>query len=374
MGTPATRPRDTRSSNEPWPRDSRPPCAAATSPSEIRLDRSRSLVHSRQSHCTEARMRQGCGHLVLPTQDRTETKRGDRRLESLAAVRAALGRLRGADSVGELLNRATIELCRSCGFDRAVVFRVTNGEMIAESAHFEGDPQWAKDFVELAQIVRPQLNDLLIETEMIRHHRPVLVADPANDPRSFKPLVDAVKTRSYVAAPIMPGGRVIGMVHADHYMSGKDVDELDLEMIWTFAEGFGYAVDRTILVERLEAETAHMQQMADTANALIAELRSADLVIGPSEPETGNGEANGKRLRERFDRVPPEELEALLTRRELEVLELMASGASNAEIAQLLSIAVGTVKSHVKHILRKLRAANRAEAVSRYFRLTLVGG
>jgi len=319
-------------------------------------------------------MRQGCGHLVLPTQDRTETKRGDRRLESLAAVRAALGRLRGADSVGELLNRATIELCRSCGFDRAVVFRVTNGEMIAESAHFEGDPQWAKDFVELGRIVRPQLNELLIETDMIRHHRPVLVADPANDPRSFKPLVDAVKTRSYVAAPIMPGGRVIGMVHADHYVSGKDVDELDLEMIWTFAEGFGYAVDRTILVERLEAETAHMQQMADTANALIAELRSADLVIGPSEPETGNGEANGKRMRERFDRVPPEELEALLTRRELEVLELMASGASNAEIAQLLSIAVGTVKSHVKHILRKLRAANRAEAVSRYFRLTLVRG
>jgi LuxR family transcriptional regulator, regulator of acetate metabolism len=200
------------------------------------------------------------------------------------------------------------------------------------------------------------------------------VADPENDPRSFKPLVDAVKTRSYVAAPIMPGGRVIGMVHADHYGSGKDVDELDLEMIWAFAEGFGYAVDRTILVERLEAETAHIQQMADTANALIAELRSADLVLGPSEPETGNGEANGKRVHERFDRVPPEELEALLTRRELEVLELMASGASNAEIAKLLSIAVGTVKSHVKHILRKLRAANRAEAVARYFRLTLVRG
>jgi DNA-binding NarL/FixJ family response regulator len=113
--------------------------------------------------------------------------------------------------------------------------------------------------------------------------------------------------------------------------------------------------------------------MADTANALIAELRSADLVLGPSEHEA-NGGANGKRERERFDRMPPEELEALLTRRELEVLELMASGASNAEIAQLLTIAVGTVKSHVKHILRKLRAANRAEAVSRYFRLTLVRG
>jgi DNA-binding CsgD family transcriptional regulator len=283
-----------------------------------------------------------------------EIEHDDRRLESLASVRVALGRLRGAGSVAELLNRAAIELCRSCGFDRAVIFRVTGDEMIAESAHFEGDPQWAKDFVELAQIVRPQLNDLLIETEMIRHHRPVLVADPENDPRSFKPLVDAVKTRSYVAAPIMPGGRVIGMVHADRYMSGQDVDELDREMIWTFAEGFGYAVDRMILVERVEA------------------LSSVDLVLGPSEGETGD-ETNGIGQK-RFDRPPPEELEALLTRRELEVLELMASGASNAEIAKLLTIAVGTVKSHVKHILRKLRAANRAEAVARYFRLTLVRG
>jgi LuxR family transcriptional regulator, regulator of acetate metabolism len=291
----------------------------------------------------------------LPIEETTtDTKRGDRRHESLASVRAALGRLRGAESVAELLNRATIELCRSCGFDRAVVFRVTGGEMIAESAHFEGDPQWARDFVELGRMVRPQLNDLLIETEMILHHRPVLVADPQNDPRSFKPLVDAVKTRSYVAAPIMPAGRVIGTVHADRYTSGEDVDELDLEMIWTFAEGFGYAVDRMILVERLE------------------HLRSGELVLGPPDYVI-NGEVNGQHG-ERFDRKPPDELEDLLTRRELEVLELLASGASNAEIAQLLTIAVGTVKSHVKHILRKLRAANRAEAVARYFRLTLVRG
>jgi len=277
--------------------------------------------------------------------------------------------------VAELLNRATIELCRSCGFDRAVVFRVTDGEMVAESAHFEGDPQWAKDFVELGRLVRPQLNELLIETEMIRYHRPVLVADAENDPRSFKPLVEACKTRSYVAAPIMPNGRVIGMLHADRYFSGGDVDDLDREMIWTFAEGFGYAVDRTLLVERLEEETAHIQQMADTANALIAELRSADLVLSPSErePAGGNGAPAGERP-SRFQWDGPQELEGLLTRRELEVLELMASGASNAEIAGQLTIAVGTVKSHVKHILRKLRAANRAEAVARYFRLSVVRG
>ena len=55
-----------------------------------------------------------------------------------------------------------------------------------------------------------------------------------------------------------------------------------------------------------------------------------------------------------------------LTRREMDVLKHMASGKTNAGIADRLVVSEGTVKSHVKHILRKLTAANRAEAVSVY--------
>lgn len=47
----------------------------------------------------------------------------------------------------------------------------------------------------------------------------------------------------------------------------------------------------------------------------------------------------------------------------------MAQGQTNAAIADRLVISPATVKSHVKHVLRKLRAANRAEAVSRYLLL-----
>ena len=54
-----------------------------------------------------------------------------------------------------------------------------------------------------------------------------------------------------------------------------------------------------------------------------------------------------------------------LSERELEVLGLMAQGASNQAIAKQLVITVGTVKSHVNHILRKLDAHNRTEAVAR---------
>jgi two-component system, NarL family, response regulator len=53
-----------------------------------------------------------------------------------------------------------------------------------------------------------------------------------------------------------------------------------------------------------------------------------------------------------------------LTVRELEVLRLVAAGNSNKEIAQILSIEVGTVKLHVGKILEKLHARDRTEAAT----------
>jgi ATP/maltotriose-dependent transcriptional regulator MalT len=53
-----------------------------------------------------------------------------------------------------------------------------------------------------------------------------------------------------------------------------------------------------------------------------------------------------------------------LSERELEVLRLIAEGASNQAIASALVISIGTVKSHINHILGKLAAQNRTEAVA----------
>jgi DNA-binding NarL/FixJ family response regulator len=53
-----------------------------------------------------------------------------------------------------------------------------------------------------------------------------------------------------------------------------------------------------------------------------------------------------------------------LTRRELDVLTLLVSGKSNKEIANELSISEGTIKLHVNHILRKLKAQTRTEAAT----------
>jgi LuxR family maltose regulon positive regulatory protein len=55
----------------------------------------------------------------------------------------------------------------------------------------------------------------------------------------------------------------------------------------------------------------------------------------------------------------------VLTDRELEVLELVAQGATNQDVADTLVISLGTVKSHVNHIMSKLDAQNRTEAVAK---------
>lgn len=52
-----------------------------------------------------------------------------------------------------------------------------------------------------------------------------------------------------------------------------------------------------------------------------------------------------------------------LTRREEEVLHLLAGGLSNREIAERLSLSVGTVKNHVSNIIGKLQANDRTQAV-----------
>jgi DNA-binding NarL/FixJ family response regulator len=56
--------------------------------------------------------------------------------------------------------------------------------------------------------------------------------------------------------------------------------------------------------------------------------------------------------------------EEMLTAREREILQLLADGMSNADVAQRLFISQETVKSHVRHILAKLEADTRTHAVA----------
>lgn len=64
--------------------------------------------------------------------------------------------------------------------------------------------------------------------------------------------------------------------------------------------------------------------------------------------------------------------EILLTPRQQQTIELMASGCTNKEIASSLGLSIETVNTHVKQILKKLNAKDRAQAVAIAFRRSLI--
>ena len=71
-------------------------------------------------------------------------------------------------------------------------------------------------------------------------------------------------------------------------------------------------------------------------------------------------------------KLPPKEIDQLLSARELEVLELLAKGMVKKQIATTLGIGVTTVVSHVGHIYSKLEASNAPSAIAKGFKLGIL--
>jgi DNA-binding CsgD family transcriptional regulator len=295
---------------------------------------------------------------------RIEARRATAQMEALVRIQEGLVRLRECESPQELIEAAPRELLATCGFTRAMVSRVRGSLWVPEVLEVAGgvDPneEAFQRFVHGAEI---PLAHMLMETELVRRRIPVLVSDPYGHPRTYKPIVEVARSTSYAAAPIMPTSRVIGFFHADRFGQELPVSAEDRDNLWVFAEHFGLMYERSILVERLESQRSHLHDLLSEAVTAIDEICNAEIGLARSEQQPKPAAAT---------LGLPSRMAALLTAREQEVLELMATGATNGQIARELVVSEGTVKSHVKRILRKLRVDNRGGAVARY--LHLVGG
>ncbi|MFI9449592.1 response regulator [Amycolatopsis sp. NPDC052450] len=117
-------------------------------------------------------------------------------------------------------------------------------------------------------------------------------------------------------------------------------------------------------------EYVYAALQAGASGFLLKDSLAPDLLAGVRVVAGGEATLAPTVTRRLLDRVvtglptsPPDDRLALLTGREHEVLQQLARGLSNAEIAGLLYLSPGTVKTHVGRILTKLGLRDRVQAV-----------
>jgi DNA-binding CsgD family transcriptional regulator len=288
-----------------------------------------------------------------------------RHTEMVVGAQEALGGLRGVPTVASLAERAPAAAHRM-GFSRILFSRIRDGTWVACSAWADEDEEFAQTMVAVGMASPRRLSGPLLESEMVRRGVAILVRDPQSNPRVHPELAAVTKTAAYVAAPVSTWGRPIGLLHADRSTERPGVYEVDRDVLAMFAEGLGVAFERNLMIDRLQAMRRAADEHLRAATAL-----ADDFTLNVME-RAGPASTHLEQLLQTPDPPPHATYSGGhppdLTAREIDVLRGMAAGQTNAQIALSLFVAEGTVKSHVKHILRKLGAANRTEAVARYHR------
>jgi DNA-binding CsgD family transcriptional regulator len=280
-----------------------------------------------------------------------------RRVRYLTEIRNALGRLRGL-SPREMIYAAPVVLSHEFGFARTMISTVRGSVWMPQHLHIEdegADPH-SRPFHEFVARAHIQLVDAPLETELIRKRCGALVSSPKDDKRTYKEIVDVSGCSGYIAAPITVGGRAIGMLHADRPAPDGIVTADHLDQLEAFAECLAVAFENAVLEEKAAQQRVAVGNLCANVDDLLR--RSARSALWSL-----SGAASRPRhdAHYRGDQPVPS-----LTAREREIMSYVATGATNSQIARCLVISEGTVKSHLKHIARKLNTSSRAAAVAVY--------
>jgi two-component system, NarL family, nitrate/nitrite response regulator NarL len=206
--------------------------------------------------------------------------------------------------------------------DDAALFRHAISELIDRQENLEviGEAENGLEAVEKAKELRPDL--IVMDVEM--------------------PLMDGVEATRVIREEL-PEIKVV-------MLTVSDADEHLFDAIRFGAHGY---LLKDLRPEELYALVRSVMRNEPALSPMMAE-RLLEQVREPAAP---------------FVTIAPETL--ALTRRELDILELVAEGFTNKEIAAKLFIAEGTVKNHVHHTLEKLQLENRTQAAAYVLRGSL---
>ena len=282
-----------------------------------------------------------------------------RRSDALERVADAVRRLGEIGSPQGILDRAAEELGVSSGLGRVVVSEVREGSLYVRSVWSSSEePDGAAAALFEGLRGSPiRLEYPLVEDEVARGQRTQIVKARGARSRGARRLTEVLGWDSYVVAALVVQGNTVGLAHADAGAGGgsggaaRILDSLDVEVVSRYAEGVAGVFERAVLREMLQQHHHELRSAVEWMSGRLGQLSgdSGELTaVGLTPPDVGFADA--------------------LTARELEVFRLLARGQTNLEIARTLVVREGTIKYHVKNILRKLGATSRADAVARFAR------
>jgi DNA-binding CsgD family transcriptional regulator len=275
-----------------------------------------------------------------------------RRSDARERVADAVRRLGEVGSPQGILERAAEELGTSSEFGRVLIGEVRLDGLHARSLWIDGDPDGAAAALEELRRAPVRLEYPTIEDEVARRPRTEIVDARAARSRAAGRLREVLGWEEYVVTALVVQGNTVGLLHADAGPApgGRALDPLDAEVAARYAEGLTGVFERAVLREMLQLHHHELRSGVEWMSARLGQLATrGDAASAAAHPtDSDGGEA--------------------LTARELDVLRLLARGQTNLEIAHALLVREGTVKYHVKNVLRKLGATSRADAVSRYAR------
>jgi DNA-binding CsgD family transcriptional regulator len=273
-----------------------------------------------------------------------------RRSDALERVADAVRRLGEVGSPQGILERAAEELGTSSEFDRVMIGEVRAGALHPRGLWSGEQPAQAADLLEQLRRAPIRLEYPSIEDEIVRTQRTEVVHARATRSRASARLSELLGWDDYVVTALVVQGQTVGLLHADATAGERRLGGLDAEVATRYGDGLAGVFERAVLREMLQLHHHELRSAVEWMSARLGQLAT----------DAGDPSASGG--------GPDPELTDALTARELDVLRLLARGQTNLEIARALVVREGTVKYHVKNILRKLGATSRADAVSRYSR------
>jgi len=288
-----------------------------------------------------------------------------RRTDALERVADGIRRLAEVGSTEGIVARAAAELGGCSEFGRVLISEVIERRLHPIAIWDRSDQAGADQALAGLQAAPIALEYPLIEAEVLRGSG-AAVLDAERAPaggagplargagplaRGAGPLARALGWPAYVVVALTVQGEPIGLLHAGAPAGPRPLDQVDAEVAAKYAAGLAGVFERAVLRHTLELHRAELQSAAQWMGGRLSRLSEL------ATPTAGRPDA-GAALR----------LVESLTPRELEVLRLLTRGHTNLAIANTLVVREGTVKYHVKNILRKLEARSRTEAVSRFVR------